>query len=442
MYKSLFECDLAIGERHDTAVVLGWYPLKKFTKEFDKSAYGVAGNLFNPTHGVELLIRNLLFNVQIKNVIICAFTKEDSANTPGLALRKAIRERYADELADIRIYFCDTPLQMHQAISQVLQTKMDLTPTRQQVIKEPIKIMDKIITGDIYSQVIKEATIELAYPEVVKQIRNHGRLIANIQEYINLNIVLTDEEIDMNRLVQSVDSNLESSLLGYIHDFLNGTQSEHSYSYGDRLLEKNQVQNIIDKLTEKPLTMAGMMSIWYPEDLIKGNSPCLTQIWVRASTDGKLDMTATFRSNDMYRAWQFNAYALRALQIQIATNLKMTPGILTTVSFSAHIYQKDFEEIQVFLDNPQAKKVSKKDESFYSCVGNFVINRRDSLIEVEHFSNEGEFINNWQLTYIHPLGIKCLMKDICTQNPSIEIDHTLYLYDELVKALSPVYRQL
>jgi thymidylate synthase len=188
--------------------------------------------------------------------------------------------------------------------------------------------------------------------------------------------------------------------------------------------------------------MAGMMSIWYPEDLIKGNSPCLTQKWVRASEDGKLDMTATFRSNDMFRAWQFNAYALRAIQIQIANSLNMVPGILTTVSFSAHIYQKDFEEIELFLDNLQTKKMSKKDELFYSCVGNFVITRRDSMIEVEHFSNDGEFIRNWQLVSITRPGIKNLMLDICEHNPSIEVTHLLYLYNELVKALSPVYRQL
>lgn len=41
MYKSLFECDLATGDRHDTAVVLGWYPLNKFVREFDKSSFGV-----------------------------------------------------------------------------------------------------------------------------------------------------------------------------------------------------------------------------------------------------------------------------------------------------------------------------------------------------------------------------------------------------------------
>lgn len=445
MYKSLFDCDLAIGDRHDTAVVLGWYPLKKFISGFDKSHYGVAGNLFNPTHGVELLIRNLLFNTQIKNVIIFAFTKEDTINKPGLALRKAIREQYTDELSDIRIFFCDTPLQMYQAIDQVLQTDMDLTPTREQIIKEPIKMENKIIPGNIYSQVISKPNIESAYSEVVKQIRSHGRLIGNIQEYINLNVVLTDEAKDINQLVKLIKPELESSLLRYIHDFLNGTQSEHSYSYGDRLIEKNQINNVIDKLTEKPLTMAGMMSIWYPEDLIKGNSPCLTQIWVRASEEEILDMTATFRSNDMFKAWQFNAYVLRALQIQISNSLKLTPGVLTTVSFSAHIYEKDFEQTDGFLDNQflESQRIKeKKEKVFYSGVGNFVITKPSKeYIDIKQYSNEGKFIDSVEIgateTYIYRV-----MDIIIRKNPSIEVEHILYLYRELIRALSPNYQQL
>jgi thymidylate synthase len=439
MYKSLFECDLTYGERHDTVVVLGWYPLKRFVNETDKSLYGVAGNLFNPTHGVELLIRNLLFNNHVKNIVICSLTKEDYTNNPGKKLYEIIEKEYPDLWEKCWVFFCENPKELREAFKEISCASNDVIPTREQIIKEPMVTMEtKVITGNIYSQVIRKATIELAYPEVVKQIHNHGRFIGNIQENINLNIVLTDEETDINRLVQSVDSKLESSLLGYIHDFLNGTQSEHSYSYGDRLLEKNQIQNVIDKLTEKPLTMAGMMSIWYPEDLIKGNSPCLTQIWVRASEDGKLDMTATFRSNDMFRAWQFNAYALRALQIQIADDLKMIPSVLTTVSFSAHIYKKDFEEIDKVLLDIEAKGKQYKKEIPFSVVGNFVISRpiykeTQPCILIEQFSNTGVFINKWELLQFSVRDIEFALKDISIVNPSIETEHLLYLFREIIE---------
>lgn len=439
MYKSLFECDLATGDRHDTAVVLGWYPLNKFVREFDKSSFGVAGNLFNPTYGVELLIRNLLYNTQIKNLIVCGFTKEDSTNKPGLALCKKIEEQYTHELADVNIFYCESIERMYRIFDQIIQTKMNLIPTREQIIKEPIVMETKVITGNIYSQVISQPTIELAYPEVVKQIRNHGRMIADIQEYINLNIVITDEGKSITEFMAHVPSDLRLSLGSYLNDFLFGTKSEHSYSYGDRLLEKNQAQNVIDKLTEKPLSMAGMMSIWYPEDLIKGNSPCLTQIWVRASADGKLDMTATFRSNDMFRAWQFNAYALRALQIQIADGLKMIPGVLTTVSFSAHIYQKDFEEIDSFLNKP----VPKKEKVFYSTVGNFVITKPSpEQIEINHFSNEGVLVDTKVIKAAEICAYRTLHL-ISEENPSIELDHFLYLSRELNRAINKVeYKQL
>jgi thymidylate synthase len=261
-------------------------------------------------------------------------------------------------------------------------------------------------------------------------------MIADIQEYINLNIVITDEGKSITEIFSRVASDLRPSLSRYLNAFLFGSKSEHSYSYGDRLLEKNQIKNVINKLTEKPLTMAGMMSIWYPEDLIKGNSPCLTQIWVRASTDRKLDMTATFRSNDMFRAWQFNAYALRALQIQIANELKMIPGLLTTVSFSAHIYQKDFENIRKFLDKPRPKK--KK--MFHSEVGNFVINQLPTL-SVKQFSKDGNLIKIWDNIPPNSKSVETVIEDICDENPSIEIDHVLYLQREMIRAMSPGYKQ-
>jgi thymidylate synthase len=440
MYKSLFACDLAMGDRHDTAVILGWYPLKSFVKMFNETGlYGVAGNLFNPTHGVELLLRNLLFNTQIKNLLICDITKEDKVNQPGKALYNKLIGEYYEELGKhLNIDVCSCMTDIEYFLSVISKTKMDLTPTREQIIKQPITMENKILPGNIYSQVISQPTIELALPEVVKQIRNHGRLIADIQEYINLNIVITDEGESVAEFMSSVPSDLRLSLGNYLNDFLFGTKSEHSYSYGDRLLEKNQTQNVINKLTEKPLTMAGMMSIWYPEDLIKGNSPCLTQIWVRASVDGKLDMTATFRSNDMFRAWQFNAYALRALQIQIANGLQMTPGVLTTVSFSAHIYQKDFEEIQLFLDRPQPKK----EKVFYSTVGNFVITKPyPNRISIQQFCNQGNLIRT-KVIEATEVNIYRAMKEIVKENPSIENEHLLYLYRELVKALSSNYQQL
>lgn len=439
MYKSLFECDLAIGQRHDTAVVLGWYPLNKFVQEFDRTVYGVAGNLFNPTHGVELLIRNLLFNTQIKNVLICDLTKEDKANKPGKVLAHAVANTPILR-ENLNVFIATSHNELNWAIKTIESTEMDLTPSRERVIKESlVEIDNKIIPGNIYSQVITRSTIEVAFPEVVKQIRSHGRMVADIQEYLNLNIVMTDEGKTISELLSHVPSDLRDSLNSYINDFLFGTKSVHSYSYGDRLLENNQPQNVIDKLTEKPLTMAGMMSIWYPEDLKKGNSPCLTQIWVRAF-ENKLDMTATFRSNDMFRAWQFNAYSLRALQIKIADSLKLEPGVLSTVSFSAHIYQKDFEEIAVFLNKSEPKK-DKTPKTFYSVVGNFVITQVETTaILVKQFDNNGKFVKDWKVNRTNK-QVWDLIDQICNENPSIETAHALYLQRELLRAISPGFKQ-
>ncbi|PIS23277.1 hypothetical protein COT49_00910, partial [candidate division WWE3 bacterium CG08_land_8_20_14_0_20_40_13] len=74
-------------------------------------------------------------------------------------------------------------------------------------------------------------------------------------------------------------------------------------------------------------------------------TPCLFLIQCQIY-EGKLNLTAYFRSNDMYNAWPLNAFALKKLQDDIAGILYVKSGPLVTISNMAHIYENNYHDAQ------------------------------------------------------------------------------------------------
>ena len=76
--------------------------------------------------------------------------------------------------------------------------------------------------------------------------------------------------------------------------------------------------------------------------------PCLFLIQCQIYQD-KLNLTAYFRSNDMYSAWALNAFALRKLQADMAEELEVGLGPLITISNIAQIYEYDYAAVGELL---------------------------------------------------------------------------------------------
>lgn len=109
------------------------------------------------------------------------------------------------------------------------------------------------------------------------------------------------------------------------------------YTYGERLAP--DFDYISRLLTKNPTSRRAILVTWWDEDLNSNDPPCLIvlEFLVR---DGKLHMTAFFRSHDIERAWPANVYGLHAIQKHIAAKLPgVEPGEITTVSASAHVYE-------------------------------------------------------------------------------------------------------
>lgn len=73
-------------------------------------------------------------------------------------------------------------------------------------------------------------------------------------------------------------------------------------------------------------------------------------VWFRA-VDGALHMTTTWRSRDLYGAWPLNVAACCRWLCDEADRLDMAVGTLTDISFSAHVYDRDWQAAEAVIDS-------------------------------------------------------------------------------------------
>lgn len=122
--------------------------------------------------------------------------------------------------------------------------------------------------------------------------------------------------------------------------------SGFEYTYGERLFAHgelgeqkiNQIYYVIWKLKNNPETRRAVAATWLPvHDNYFPEVPCL-QIVDFLIRNGKLNLTAFFRSWDVGRAAVPNMYGLAKLQEHVAKKVNVQMGSLTIMAASAHIY--------------------------------------------------------------------------------------------------------
>ena len=109
------------------------------------------------------------------------------------------------------------------------------------------------------------------------------------------------------------------------------------YNYCERM--GRQIHYATEHLRKYPTTRRATVILWLPEkDLETGHyHPCQIMADYKLR-DGQLYAFHMFRSHDMRDAYIQNVYGLARLQEQIAQDLEVKQGPLTTYSISAHYY--------------------------------------------------------------------------------------------------------
>ncbi len=472
-YKALYKPNQLIYGNGQTAVITGWTVKQAIAKHLQPQEYAVIGQLYSPTRGINLLIRNLLFNPHVRFLVVLNASKEDKNAGAGECLLDFFRKGFEEGE-------CDTGLRcwvIRSAIQGYIDLDVEasaLEHLRQSVkcqeatsISEAVSLAKSyaqqealpawglelrfdmptvepnVLPGPRYGHRIEGETIAETWVKIIHRIKTTGTIRptgydGQWQELIDLMAIVTDEPDDFyfpepNYL--PIDPLFRKE---YSSQILDNAPSREGlkYTYGQRLrswFDRDQIGQVIQKLIGEIDAASAVMNLWDVKDHEKSGSPCLNHIWLRV-VDNELSLTATFRSNDMFAAWPANAMGLRALQRHIKDeiaklseyDLKMGP--LITISQSAHIYDDTWDNADRLIANQYSVIFNQR--KYDDPSGNFLIEVDGKEIVVTHTtSGSGEVVQSYRGK--NPLN---LLREICANSPAIQPEHTGYLGIELQKA--------
>lgn len=473
IYKPEYKPNQLICGKGQTAVVTGWSVRQVVAKLLQPEEYAVIGNLYSPTRGISFLIRNLLVNTFVRNLVIINATKEDN-NAGGCeclldffcngfiegktdngrrcwVIKSSIKgyidiEISADVLEKLRK---SITWQEANSISEAVTLVKSYAQSKSfepwgNPEKFPIvEVTPTVLPGHRYGHRIEGKTIAETWVKIIHRIKTTGTIRptgydGKWQELIDLIAVVTDEPEKFYIPQPNYLPIDETFRQDYISQILDDSPQREGikYTYGQRLRSwfgKDQVEQVINKLIGEIDAASAVMSLWDVKDHDKGGSPCLNHIWIRV-VENELSLTATLRSNDMYMAWPANAMGLRALQQHIRDeiakrsdyDLKMGP--LITISQSAHIYDDTWENADRLIEQQYTAICQQRD--YYDPAGNFLIEtRNDEIVVTQMTPGSGEVVTS----YIGKKPLN-LIREICAASPAIMPEHSAYLGIELQKA--------
>ena len=455
-----------------TALITGWTVKQFVAKRIEPNEFAVVGQLYSPTRGISLLVRNLLANPHVRFLVILNATKEDRNAggcsclldffRNGFSLGESDTGRQCWVVNSLIPGYIDaaiessvleklrSSIEWQQAASvaeAVDQTKAfalrdEMEPWGEALTYPLESVAPTVLPGPRYGHRIEGKTVAETWVKIIHRIKTTGTIRptgydGHWQELIDLMAVVTDEPEDFYFPEPNYLPCDRPFVMEYVSQILDDPEKQEGvkYTYGQRLRSwfgEDQIEQVIEKLIGEIDAASAVMSLWDAKDHKVGGSPCLNHIWLRV-VDSHLSLTAVFRSNDMFSAWAANALGLRALQQHIRNeiakrskyDLKMGP--LITLSQSAHIYDDCWENADRLIASQYAK-ISNR-QSYSDPSGNFLIEAEEEISVTQTTPGSGEVIGVYKGK--EPLK---LIRQICLSSPAIQPDHIGYLGMELQRA--------
>lgn len=197
---------------------------------------------------------------------------------------------------------------------------------------------------------IKYESIAEAWPAILQEV-----LVTGVQKNVQHNdahivemvepLVVKIEKPNKN-MIPKGSNWTRKTLEMYADQVFNPSAMGFSYSYGERLNRMDQINEVIRKLNEDAATKQAIAVTWIPEvDNTNTNPPCLQLVDFKIY-NGKLQLVAYFRSNDMFAAWPQNAFLLARLAQHVSRKTvgHSNLGPMVIISNGAHIYNTQIED--------------------------------------------------------------------------------------------------
>lgn len=129
-----------------------------------------------------------------------------------------------------------------------------------------------------------------------------------------------------------------------------GLVGDYKIDYGSYIYNNNgvnQIDWIIKRIHRKPETKSATITLHRPGENMLA---CLSMIDFKYRNE-ILDMSVIYRSQNVFWSQPGNMLALRQIHHDVASALNYKMGKIDLIVLSAHIYKRDFEQVQYILND-------------------------------------------------------------------------------------------
>ncbi len=475
-----------VNPEGDVGVVTLWSRIDQVLQLFaeltidmnpDSSRVAAVGNLYG--NGLPHLLRNLLWNPQIRHLLILgqnlSGSREDLAQffAAGLepveflgipSFRIVGTHRVIDGLVTPESYPRKPALTVlgkptdestRRGVSEFFAglSPQEVTESERIAIELP-KTEIKRFPSEPRAQTILRRTPMEAWEELIFRLVRFGYRSALKKgeriELQNVKVVIEAPEEESDERVRELGFDPDK-FRRYQERILEAAKPDDiEYTYGNRLRGYYAYQGqtvdtlsiVIERLRENPESRHCYVSLWdTARDSTEGHGcPCLVSLFFRRF-DGRLTLTAAFRTHNAGDAWPENVWGLIAIQRYVAENVGMERGALTVFSHSISLSPDALEKAKriaeakktdEMIDPATRKRMPRLDHN-----GEFTVTVDDASgeIVVQH-SYQGVPLGEYRGRRAEQLE-KQLARDCAIS----EISHALYLGREIARAEARLKKQ-
>lgn len=450
-----------INPRGNVGVVTLWTPpekvwnnlLQKFPRLFEQDSPLVAlTSLYG--NGIPQMLANLVYNPQIKALAITGTDMNvvrsskylqgflqgeiEPCEIGGVSMNRVKGTTFAldaqlrpEMFQHLRVE--QFPPRELEKIAEFASQSFPSSPQARIAIKLHEPEFKDFPSDTTNHHIVANTSLE-AWMEVMYRIDRFGETVTlgakgQRRSLFNLDVDIKNAAVDVE---QALDFGFSpKTAREYQEQILSGEiPGEGNYGYGNRLRKHwggDALQIVGENLRKDPTDRYQHISLWdTTRDLIEGNShPCLTDIYC-IQHNGKLMLSAGFRTHNAVSAYLYNLYALRAVQEEISRVSGIEPGQINVRSRWISI---DSSEPSLEGKMKKIAERRKRPVDVNDPIGYFVINPKGDAIVAEHYSPQGQLLKRYEGQ--DALEIKdTLRRDVAVLDP----DHSMWIGHQLARA--------
>lgn len=418
------------------------------------SKIAVIGNLYG--NGIPHLLRNLLYNPQIRDLVVCGSNRSGSQEELVAFFENGLEQTTSlgEEVTRIRgtSRIIDNLVQPEMFSEQPRIVLMG-EPREQDSAQNPYNLIhtyspDAEVIGERVEIELPEVKVThfpseprncnivaetplAGWRELVFRLHRFGHLVhlrkGDRQELQNVKVVITQPQEDDEQQLSEFGFSLDS-LQEYQHDMLLGPLPEdHSYTYGNRIREYfgfDALSKFAGRLRENPQERDCYLALWDShKDIDADDAPCLVSLFFRVY-DERLTLTACYRTHNALDAWLKNVYGLMKAQQVVAESIGIPIGPLTVISHSISIDPSKYD-LASRVANSKGFSVDM-DPNGQFLVG---IDQDEGEIVLQHLSNDGFLLHEYRSA-----KAERIQHELARDGAISDINHALYLGRQLAKA--------